>query len=195
MTISISNAPSATAYLISSSRWGRGVWPAGNPAATEATGMPVPVMFQKPRKLNEKSKIVANFTFQKFHSFGNTRRINTDGACGDVFIADTQLLDQVLPNRALCFETQALHVALGVISRQGREVGDGHGSQQPCGLPVRLDRPPILVCFSAPNKSREIDMDRLDPSQVERHAGIARVMVSVLFSHLESIINKMPVHR
>ena len=40
--MSISRAPSPTAYRISARRCGRGVRPAGNPVATEATGMPEP---------------------------------------------------------------------------------------------------------------------------------------------------------
>ena len=42
MTMSISEAPAATAVRISSSRSGKGVWPAGKPAATAATGIPDP---------------------------------------------------------------------------------------------------------------------------------------------------------
>ena len=113
---------------------------------------------------------------KRAHGMGDHGRIDADRAGGQAHVADAKARDDMGRQRLACLGAKPAHAFGGVVARKRRQVDAAHGIQQPCRLPVLLDAAPLRQRDRAPLGRAAIDGVALKHGDVQRHAGIARVV-------------------
>jgi hypothetical protein len=101
--------------------------------------------------------------------------IDADGADRQVEAAHAERVDDIGAHRLAGLGAQPAHGAGGVVAGQGGQIDATDRAQQPGRLPIFLHRAPCTERGGTALDRAAIDMHCLHCSQVERHAGVARI--------------------
>ncbi len=96
---------------------------------------------------------------------------------GDPEMHRAERVQDVVAHRFARLRAQTPHIARRVVAREGGEIDERDGAQQPRRLPILLHRAPRGDRRRAALHRAPVHADRIDDVEIERHTGIPRVGV------------------
>lgn len=111
-------------------------------------------------------------TVERLDRGANHLVVDANGADLDFEGISPQRLQEVTTNGLACLGAQPLDCSRSVVPGESRQIHTGDGSQEPGSLPVFFDGSPSRKRGSPAFDGGAINLDRLDPIEVERDAWI-----------------------